>query len=390
MHAVPAMVILMLVGVPVRSQDTASFWSKRDTVLANVPGAPKVRIAIWDSGVDTTLFRERLARDAKGAPILRGYDAFKNRQDTPMALLPDSIARRSSELNQQLRALDDMDAGVESQEAKALRTWLHALTPGEQDAFYDAIDRYSGYAHGTAIADIALAGLADAEIVIARNEWWHGSPPLPCWTRELADKEAASIRDLLDFIVAQGARVVVMSWGRAEKAYLNNLKECAPGLSDSARSELAHYTVERIRAELIGGMKAAPQVLFVGAAGNMGKSLEAADQATRFTLPNFLLVGAAGANGENVEWSNTGPEVTLLGRGERVPARFPDGSWSYPSGTSMAAPVVANAAAKVLSVSPDLTGAQLRELLERTATVNAAGSRVVHVRKAVEAARSGR
>jgi subtilisin family serine protease len=54
----------------------------------------------------------------------------------------------------------------------------------------------------------------------------------------------------------------------------------------------------------------------------------------------------------------------------------------------MAAPIVANAAAKLLTVNPRLTGAQLRQLLEGTATFNATGQRLLHVNKAVEAART--
>jgi hypothetical protein len=283
-------------------------------------------------------------------------------------------------------AVDDLDAGIESPHALALKAWFETQTPAQQDAYYAVVDRYSGYVHGTAVADIALSGLPDAEIVIARMEWWHGSPPIPCWSRELADKEAASIRDLLDFLVANGARVVVMSWARAEKGYLSNLAECAPEMPEDKRNALAHYTVQRIREELEAGMKAAPNVLFIGAAGNAGKSLETADQATRFSLPNFMIVGAADDTGSAVSWSNTGAEVNFLARGERVPARLPSGKWTYPSGTSMSAPVLANAAAKMLAVSPHLTAVELRSILERTATVNADGMHVLHARDAVEAA----
>jgi hypothetical protein len=35
------------------SADTHSFWAQRDTVLQDGPNSTKVRIAIWDSGVDT-------------------------------------------------------------------------------------------------------------------------------------------------------------------------------------------------------------------------------------------------------------------------------------------------------------------------------------------------
>src|SRR5690606_4524879 len=137
--------------------------------------------------------------------------------------------------------------------------------------------------------------------------WWHGSPPVPCWSRELADREAASMRDQLDFIVASGARVVNMSWGRFEKSYLDNLKECAPQLPASEREALARYSVETIRKVLIEGMRSAPMVLFVGAAGNAGTSLERANPATRFSLPNFLLVGAVDKAGESADYTNAGP-----------------------------------------------------------------------------------
>ena len=180
------MAALLLIGCSTSAlaQDTADFWAARDTVLAHGPGHSNVRVGIWDSGVDTTLFRDKLARDANGTLILGGYDAFKERQDIPMAVLPDSIAARSSELGRQLRALDDLGDGIDSEEAMAFKAWIDAQAPEEQDRSYASIDRYSGYVHGTAVADIALAGLADAEIVIARMEWWHGSPPLPCWCQD--------------------------------------------------------------------------------------------------------------------------------------------------------------------------------------------------------------
>lgn len=370
--------------------DAHDFWASRDTVIQADPRAYVPRIAIWDSGVDTTLFRDLLMRDAARHVVLRGYDANKQRQDEPMARMPDSLLARAGELNELLLALDDRDSGEDSPRAQALSALFAAQTPEEAAAFDDAIGRWSGYMHGTAVADIAVRGNAQARIVVARMEWWHGSPPVPCWSRELADREAASIDDLLEFVVAQGARVVNMSWGRSEKAYLSNLAQCAPNMPLAEREELARYTVERIRTVLKEGMARHPQVLFVGAAGNDGTSLLNANPATRFSLPNFLLVGAADRNGHIPEWSNSGPEVTLHADGDRVAARLPGGTMSHPSGTSMAVPNVVNAAAKVLVVAPDLSGAELRELLERTATVTATGNRLLHTRKAMEAARAGR
>lgn len=95
---------------------------------------------------------------------------------------------------------------------------LKAFPAADRARFNAQMGLWSGYAHGTGVADIALAGNAAAEMVIARMEWRHGSPPVPCWSRELADREADSIRDLLEFIVRSGARVVNMSWGAPRRA----------------------------------------------------------------------------------------------------------------------------------------------------------------------------
>ena len=385
-----AVVTLFIGPLTAQAQSSAQpegFWASRDSTIDAAGDASKVRIAIWDSGVDTSLFANQVARNVDGEIILRGYDAFKNRQDTAMAVLPEAILKRQSELNEILRALDDRDSGVDSPGAKAITERLKKQTPAEAAEFDDVVGRWSGYVHGTGVADIALAGNPHVEIIVARMEWWHGSPPVPCWTRELADREADSIRDQLQFVIDNGARVVNMSWGRAERASLSNLKECAPDSPELERLKLARYTVEAIRAVLIKGMESAPNVLFVGAAGNAGTDMKTANPATLLALPNFLLVGAVDRNGAATDWTNNGPEVTLYANGDRVPARLPGGEPSFPSGTSMATPVVVNAAAKVLTVHPDMTGAELRAILERTATSNTTGHPLLHPGKAVEAAR---
>lgn len=385
--AVVAIFIASLAAQAKNNNQPENFWASRDVEIDTTGDASRIRIAIWDSGVDTSLFASQVVRNADGEIVLRGYDAFKNRQDTAMAVLPEAVLERQDELNEILLALDDRDSGVDSPAAEAITERLKKQTPAEAAEFDDVVGRWSGYVHGTGVADIALAGNPHAEIIVARMEWWHGSPPVPCWTRELADRERDSIRDQLQFLIENGARVVNMSWGRAERAYLSNLEECAPDMPDSERLELARYTVAAIRAVLIKGMASAPNVLFVGAAGNAGSDMKTANPATLFDLPNFLLVGAVDRNGAATNWTNTGPEVTLYANGDRVPARLPGGKPSFPSGTSMATPIVVNAAVKVLTVNPRMTGAELRALLERTATFNATGQPLLHPRRAVEAAR---
>ncbi|MBK9173985.1 MAG: S8 family serine peptidase [Chloracidobacterium sp.] len=365
----------------------SEFWASRDTVIERKKNAPAVRIGIWDSGVDVTLFPGQIAQGVDRKALLRGYNSFKLREDTAMEVLPSTFATRRDELNRALKASDDMADLVASPNVKEFNERRNKMSAEERREFDAAIGRWSGYVHGTAVADIAVRGNKQAQIVIARMEWWHGSPPVPCWNRELADREADSIRDLLTFLVSSGARVVNMSWGRFEASYLSNLRQCAPEMTLEDRQKLARYTVEKIRGVLQEGMKAAPNVLFVGAAGNSGTSVETANPATRFTLPNFILVGAVDRSGKATQFTNKGPEVTLYANGERVPARLPGGEVSYPSGTSMATPNVTNAAAKMLAVNPRLNGGEMRILLEQTGDKNSTGQLLLHTARAVEAAR---
>lgn len=364
------------------------FWASRDVTIEASEGTRPVRIGIWDSGVDLSLFSGKIALDEAARPLVRGYDSFKLRQDTPLAILREGMKERSSELNQALMAFDDIDSGVKSAAAERMNAKLDAMSKAQQVALSEEVGAWSGYAHGTNVADISLRGNGRAQIVVARMEWWHGSPPVPCWTRELADREAASMHDLLDFLAKSGARVVNMSWGRFQSSYVHNLEDCAPQMPAEERLALARYTVEKIRGVLTEGMAAAPNTLFVGAAGNEGSSVKASNPATRISLPNFLLVGAVDSSGKVAPYTNTGPEVTLYANGYRVPARLPGGQVSFPSGTSMATPNVSNAAAKMLAINPRLTGAGVRRLLEQTATKNATGQSLLHARRAVAAARA--
>lgn len=387
-HSLVALLILCIApDLPASAKEPSGFWEAREIAGSELADAASVRIGIWDSGVDLTLFPDRVAVDLADRPLVRGYDAFKLRQDSPTAVLPADLAGRMDELNRDLAAFDDVNDGLATPAAEAFMARYEAMTDSQRAQYEADLSRWSGYVHGTGVADIAMRGLPRAQLVVARMEWWHGSPPVPCWSRELADREAASIGDLLDFLVRSGARVVNMSWGRFETSYISNLEECAPQMSEDDRRALARYTVDTIRSVLKSGMEKAPHVLFVAAAGNAGKALESENPATRFTLANLLLVGALNARGELADYSNTGQEVSLHANGYRVPARMPGGYPSHPSGTSMATPIVTNAAAKIMAVEPDLSGAELKDILLATANNNSTGQRLLHPQRALAEAR---
>lgn len=82
--------------------------------------------------------------------------------------------------------------------------------------------------------------------------------------------------------------------------------------------------------------------------------------------PYILTVGATDSNDVITAWTNTGNNIDLTAPGI-VFTTYPGGTYGNASGTSISAPVVAGAAALVLSANPSLTGAQVQNILKQSA-----------------------
>ena len=127
--------------------------------------------------------------------------------------------------------------------------------------------------------------------------------------------------------------------------------------------------------------------LFVWCAGNEGENVDKFSYIAQFELDNLISVGAINEDGELWEDSNYGTHVDIYAPGENIISTFNtalclNGSCTYGdengthlangyhywSGTSFAAPMVSGVAALMLSVNPDLTGAEIKEIILETAT----------------------
>ena len=112
-----------------------------------------------------------------------------------------------------------------------------------------------------------------------------------------------------------------------------------------------------------------PTILFVIESGNsnqMAALLGATPQ--NIEASDLVVVGAAGLSGNPTSSTTFGPSVDLYAQGEAVRVRWPGGTTARMSGTSLAAPLVAGAAAAMLAVHPALTAAELATGLKATAT----------------------
>jgi subtilisin family serine protease len=124
--------------------------------------------------------------------------------------------------------------------------------------------------------------------------------------------------------------------------------------------------------DVLAVMDAHPEVLFIHAAGNVypqdpgkiGEGVHTADRDfSAHVRPNLIHIAAGDARGMRADYSNWGPPyVELAIRGDIYSSVLRDG-YERMRGTSMAAPAIANIAAKAKLLDPELDPASLKKLL---------------------------
>jgi len=108
--------------------------------------------------------------------------------------------------------------------------------------------------------------------------------------------------------------------------------------------------------------------IVVMAAGNDGES--APDYPARYANQTGIAVGAVDANKNLTDFSNRSGNTTMAyvtAPGQSVYSSVPNNQYANYSGTSMATPYVAGVVALMLSANPNLTEAQVRDIITSTA-----------------------
>jgi subtilisin family serine protease len=371
--------------------EKADIWAARDAELPKGGKYAPVRIAVWDSGVDAPIFRDRLVTDAAGKPLFLAFDVHENPSKSELVPIPAELRGRLPTMKSRMKGLSDLQSNVDSAEASEVKAALSQLKRDEYKSVVEELSLAGNYSHGTHVAGIAMAGNPYARLVNARLEFGYKLLPDPCPSLELAQKNAKNMKAYVDFFRKNGVQVVNMSWGGTAKSVEGELELCNIGKTPDERKKIAREYFDIQKKALQSAIGSAPQILFVAAAGNSNAdaAFEEAIPAD-IVLPNLLTVGAVDKAGDEAPFTSYGPTVKAHANGYQVESYLPGGDRVAFSGTSMASPQVTGLAAKMLAVNPKLKPTEVIAIILKTVDKTADGRRfLVHPAKALEAAKGG-
>ena len=366
--------------------DKPDIWALRDVALPEGRGYAPVTVAVWDSGVDMSLFANRLAM-AEGQPAFIAFDRESRPSLSPMLPIAAQAKAQLPVMQARSKGLSDAQSNIESAEATEVKRYLSGLKPGEYKAAQEAMRLNGNYQHGTHVAGIAMAGNPYARLLNARIEFGHTLTPNPCPSRELEERASANFHSYVNFIRQHKVRVVNMSWSGNVRSYETALEQCNIGKDSAERKALARVYFQLHFDALRAAIASAPEVLFVAAAGNSANDPSFNETyPSSIVLPNLITVGAVDKAGDEAAFTSYGPTVAVHANGYQVESFVPGGARIALSGTSMAAPQVANIASKLIAINPLLTGAEAIKIIISTAEKTADGRRVlIHPGKALQA-----
>ncbi len=347
-------------------------WTPRLVALPQDAKAVPVNIGIWDSGVDTDIFKDRLVIDAEGRHGI-AFDLHANPAPDLIFPLGDAQANLPESISR-LKGFEDLGASVDSPEATDVKRYMSGLKPDQVKPTLENLDLIGNWAHGTHVTGIAFAGNPFARLVVGRITFdYHLVPETP--TMEQARKDAVAYEATVAYFLRNGVRVVNMSWGGSLKDVENALEANGAGGTAAERKKLARDIFDVDTAGLLAALKQAPGILFVVAAGNGDNNIKFDEFVpSSFQLPNMITVGAVDQAGEETSFSSFGPMVNVHANGFEVESYIPGGKRLKFSGTSMASPQVTNLAAKLFALDPALTPEDAKALImlgcERSGRVN--------------------
>lgn len=353
-------------------------WEAREVTLSKDQKLTPVLVAVWDSGIDVSLFPDQLFSDpqptASGAHGL-AFDDHGGPSKTWLYPLTPEQEKAYPAFRDQIKGFVDIENGIDSPEADTLQKKFSTLTPDQMHQLFE-LDKVIGfYIHGTHCAGIAVRGNPAARLVVARFNDQLPDLPFPP-TSDWAHQLGAAFQQMSDYFRTRNVRVVNMSWGDDPQEFETWLSKTGGGADPAERKRHAAELYAIWRDAIETALKNSPNTLFITAAGNSDSNAGfIEDVPASLHLPNLISVGAVNQAGDETSFTSYGDTVVVDADGYNVESYVPGGARVKLSGTSMASPNVVNLAAKLFALDPSLTPAQVVQLIKDGASTSEDGRR---------------
>lgn len=359
----------------------ADLWTPRLVTLDPSTNATPVVVAVWDSGVDTSLYSQNLWTNPAEKPNGKDDDnngfvddlhgiAFSEKSKPTAGPLADlsGLKGDKAQLMGFIAAAQDMQAGLTTPEVQAFQNFYKSLEGQKLKDFTQDLGLLGGYVHGTHVAGIVVAGNPFARILHITENWPYKDVPDTAPTVEDGLASGNASKQAVAYLKNANARVVNMSWRIGRSAYEGMLAAKGAGATPEERAEISRQIFAGFRSGLEDAIRSAPDVLFIAGSGNEDNDVDFAEYIPAgLRLPNLLTVGAIDDQDKFTSFTSTGKNVHLYANGYRIESNLPGGQRVKFSGTSMSAPQVANLAAKILALKPELKPAEVIALIEKNA-----------------------
>lgn len=280
------------------------------------------------------------------------------------------------------------------------RAWVKMMVSDEK--FIKRISVYGNFMHGTHVAGIAVKGLTASKMFAVKliptevklpgqedlmalvpqtqasqsDDKGLGEMLVKMGLKALAGAQMKTMEEIAAYVDGHKADVANGSFGtgyaqakQIVEMLLKQILKTNP--TDEQLEVYAHYFMEEL---ISGGRKmvdTAPNTLFVFAAGNDGSDNDKFPTSpTNIQAPNEISVAATIEYSALAPFSNYGAtQVDVAAPGVSIESAAPGNKYLKVSGTSQAAPFVANVAALMKEANPALKPFEIKQMLMGTVDV---------------------